>query len=94
MSYQTVTVELERGLKDADDVSHKELVLREMIVKDLLSAGNVKDEEARAVHILANRVLRIGGIENPGLVLVEKLNLRDYEKIVEAANRLDAPAES
>ncbi len=91
MQYKTTEVELERGLVDEHDVCHRALVLREMIVKDLLSATNIVDEETRAVHILANRVMRIGGIEHPGLLLIEKLNLQDYSKIVEAANQLDAP---
>ena len=89
MQYATVKVELEKGFTDDNDVKHREVVLREMIVKDLLNASKVQDEEARAVHILAGRVLQIGGIENPGLLLIEKLNLTDYSKLVEAANQLD-----
>ena len=89
MHYQTTKIELPTGLRDENDVQHREVILREMIVKDLLAASNIKDEEARAVHILAQRVLKIGAIENPGMALIEKLNLKDYGAIIEAANNLD-----
>ena len=89
MNYNTVNIELERGLSDENGIQHREVILREMIVKDLLNGIETKNEEKRAVHILAGRILQIGQIKNPGLLLIEKLNLQDYQKIVDAANTMD-----
>ncbi len=89
MNYATTIIQLDRGLRDENGIEHKELILREMIVKDLLSPHSNLSDDARGVHILAQRVLQIGNIKNPGMALVEKLNFKDYSLIVAAANKMD-----
>ena len=85
---KTITITLKQGI-NKDDVNHKEAEIRLATVKDILDVENLKGER-REHNLLAKRVVRLGGIENPGPILLEGLTQNDFARLSMAAQQMDA----
>lgn len=101
MELETRIVKLRRGLT-VGGVTHREAVIREATVEDVLAEGERKIFEANgirypvdpspdeiAIRRLVRRVVKIGDID-PDEIKIKKLSLDDAKRIEDELNRMDA----
>ena len=91
-----------------EEVVHRAAVLRELTTADLLNAGAEAEKAVRGddgeyrlvqsptlagLHMLRRQIVKIGDIEGPFEVeTMLKLDMKDFEALQDAAEKLDAAA--